>query len=183
MAITLGREAYEEFKCFGLPDEYPKDIRAAVTELRRRGYDASVTVLNFLVEENRIRLADDDRWSAEDIDAAASELADLERYTDEALTFAWLGVDAEQYHRALALAWDKLAEEFGDGAVPINPNADYFIMHVHPPRLGHEGYVEFTLCDDVLPQLARNRDAMKGVIPIVMPDRENRRAANRGAAK
>ncbi|MEX2185624.1 MAG: hypothetical protein WD875_02475, partial [Pirellulales bacterium] len=142
MAITLDREAYEEFRCFGLPDEYPKDIRSAVTELRQRGYDASVAVLNYLVEEIRVRLADDARWSAEDIDAAASELADLERYTAEAQMFAQLGVDAEQYHRALALAWDKVAEEFGDAAVSLNPVPDYFIMHVYPPRLGHEGYVE-----------------------------------------
>jgi hypothetical protein len=151
--------------------------------LRQRGYDASVAVLNYLVEENRVRLADDARWSAEDIDAAASELADRQRYTDEALMFARLDIDAEQYHRALALAWDKVAEEFGDAAVAINPNSDYFIMHVHPPRLGQEGFVEFELCDDVKPILVRNREAMKGVIPIVMPDRENRRAANRGAAK
>lgn len=33
MAITLDREAYEEFRCFGLPDEYPKDIPPAVTDL------------------------------------------------------------------------------------------------------------------------------------------------------
>ncbi len=38
MAITLSRDAYLEFRCFGMADEYPKDIRAAVTELRRRGY-------------------------------------------------------------------------------------------------------------------------------------------------
>lgn len=41
MAISLNRRAYEEFRCFGLPDEYPKDIRAAVMELRQRGCDAS----------------------------------------------------------------------------------------------------------------------------------------------
>ncbi len=28
MAITVSREAYEEFRCFVLPDEYPKDIQA-----------------------------------------------------------------------------------------------------------------------------------------------------------
>jgi len=45
MAITLSREAYLEFRCFGMADQYPKDVRAAVTELRRRGYDASVASL------------------------------------------------------------------------------------------------------------------------------------------
>jgi hypothetical protein len=42
MAITLSREAYLEFRCFGMADSYRKDTRAAVSVLRRRGYDASV---------------------------------------------------------------------------------------------------------------------------------------------
>jgi hypothetical protein len=40
MAITQSREANVELRYFGMADEYPKDLRAAVTELRRRGYDA-----------------------------------------------------------------------------------------------------------------------------------------------
>jgi hypothetical protein len=51
MAITLSREADLEFRCFGMADEYPKDVRAAVTELRRRFYDASVALLQYMVEE------------------------------------------------------------------------------------------------------------------------------------
>ncbi len=51
MAITVSREAYLEFRCFGVADRYPKDVRAAVTELRRRGYDASVALLQYMVEE------------------------------------------------------------------------------------------------------------------------------------
>jgi hypothetical protein len=39
MAITLNREAHNEFRCFGLRDDYPKDIRDAVKELRRRRVD------------------------------------------------------------------------------------------------------------------------------------------------
>jgi hypothetical protein len=51
MAITLNREAYLEFRCFGMADRYPKDVRAVVTELRRRGYDASVALLQYMVEQ------------------------------------------------------------------------------------------------------------------------------------
>ena len=40
MAITLNREAYLEFSCFGMADEYPKDLRAAVTELQNELYVA-----------------------------------------------------------------------------------------------------------------------------------------------
>lgn len=176
MAITLDREAYEEFRCFGLPDEYPKDIRAAVMELRQRGYDASVAVLNYLIEQDRLRLTSDG-WSAPDIDAAATELADLEQYTPEAHAMALLGLDAEQYHRALAEAWDRVAKEFGDAAVSVSPNPDYFIMHVYPPRFGWDGYVEFTLCEDARLQLVADHEATSDIKGIVLPAQQKRRAA------
>jgi len=35
MAITLNCKAYNEFRCFGMPDDSPKDIRQAANELRR----------------------------------------------------------------------------------------------------------------------------------------------------
>jgi hypothetical protein len=54
MAITLSREAHLEFRCFGMADRHPKHIRAAVTELRRRGYDASVALLQYMVEEGLV---------------------------------------------------------------------------------------------------------------------------------
>ena len=74
MAITLNREAYTEFRCFGLADKYPKDLRSAASELRRRGYDASVALLQYFVEERVVRLDDEDHWTEADIDAAAYEL-------------------------------------------------------------------------------------------------------------
>jgi hypothetical protein len=62
MAITLSREADLEFRCFGMADQYPKDVRAAVTELRRRGYDASVALLQYMVEEG-LAEPEGDYWS------------------------------------------------------------------------------------------------------------------------
>src|SRR5919108_3559821 len=100
MAITLNREAYNEFRCFGLPDEYPKDIRGAVDELRRRGYDASVALLQFLIEERLVNPDDENAWSECDIDAAALELDEREAYTSEAMYFMHLGVDAAEYFRS-----------------------------------------------------------------------------------
>jgi hypothetical protein len=70
MAITLNREAYNEFRCFGMPDEYPKYIRDAVRALRRRGHDASIALLQYLVEE-RLVTPRDDRWTEGDNNAAA----------------------------------------------------------------------------------------------------------------
>ena len=34
MALTLSHEAHLEFRCFGMLDRYPKDLRAAVTGLQ-----------------------------------------------------------------------------------------------------------------------------------------------------
>ena len=92
MAITLSRDAYVKYRCFGLPDEYPKDTRQAVLELRRRGYDASESLLDFLVEERKVRIGRDG-WQAADIDRAAEELAEMEAYTVEAKMFERLGID------------------------------------------------------------------------------------------
>ena len=138
MAITLNREAYTEFRCFGIPDEYPKNIRGAVTELRRRGYDVSESLLQYLVEEGLVRPFEGDRWDEAAIDAAAQELDELGSYTSETLVFQYLGVDATDYFRALHEAWDRVRTEFGDAATPVKPNVDCFILSVpvqpHPER-------------------------------------------------
>jgi hypothetical protein len=100
MAITLSREAYLEFRGFGMADEYPKDLRAAVSELRRRGYDASVALLQYMVEEG-LAEPEGDYWSEGDIDAAAEELEERAAYDGEARFFLHLVVDAAEYFRAL----------------------------------------------------------------------------------
>lgn len=152
MAITLDREAYTEFRCFGMPDQYPKDIRGVVSELRRQGYDASVSLLQYLVEE-RLVTPHDDGWTEAEIDAAAYELEERETYASEAMLVLHLGIDAIDYYRALHEAWGRVRDEFGDVATAANPNRDYFIMTVHPPRCSRNGYVEFTLSDDAQREL------------------------------
>ena len=93
----------------------------------------------------------------DDIDLAAEELAELEAYTTEARVFEYLGVDAEEYFRSLHAAWDKVRDEFGDAATPVNPVANAFVRHVYPPRLNRNGYVEFTLTDDARRDLELDR--------------------------
>ena len=174
MAITLSREAYLEFRCFGMADQYPKDVRDVVTELRRRGYDASVALLQYMVEEG---LAEPDGayWPESDIDATAQELEEREAFTSEAQFFLHLGVDAAEYFRALHAAWDKLRDEFGDAATPINPAPDYFIMTVHPPRMDRDGYVEFALTDDARCGLEREAARAHGIKGIRLPAEARRR--------
>ncbi|HHM12061.1 MAG TPA: hypothetical protein ENJ16_00795 [Planctomycetaceae bacterium] len=175
MAITLNREAYNEFRCFGVPDEYPKDIRQAANELRRRGYDASVALLQYFVEEGFVNPQDGNRWAETDIDAAAQELDEREAYTSEAMYFLHLGVDAAEYFRALHEAWDRVRDEFGDAATAVNPNRDYFIMTVHPPRYGRDGRVEFTLCEDARRDLETEREKSVGIKGLRLPAEQERR--------
>jgi hypothetical protein len=176
MAITLSRDAYVEFRCFGMPDEYPKNTREAVNELRRRGYDATESLLHYLVEEKRVALHHEGRWSPDDIDLAAEELAELEAYTTEARVFEYMGVDAEEYFRSLHAAWDKVRDEFGDAATPVNPVPDAFIMHVNPPRFDRDGYVEFTLTDDARRDLELERERTRGMNGFRLPAEERRRS-------
>jgi hypothetical protein len=68
--------------------------------------------------------------------------------------FLHLGIDAAEYFRALHEAWDRVRDEFGDAATPVNPVPDCFVMTVHPPRYGRDGVVEFKLCDDARPAAA-----------------------------
>ncbi|OHB82142.1 MAG: hypothetical protein A2V98_00825 [Planctomycetes bacterium RBG_16_64_12] len=86
-----------------------------------------------------------------------------------------LGVDAAEYFRALHAAWDKVRDEFGDGATSINPVADYFAMTVHPPRMDRDGSVEFVLTDDARRGLEIERARSGGVDGIRLPAEARRR--------
>ena len=176
MAVTLDRQAYTEFRRFGFPDEYPKDMGDAVSELRRRGYDASLSLLQRLIDEGALVSPHEDRWSEADIDAAAQELDERAHYTSEAKHFMHLGVDAADFLRSLHRAWDRVRDEFGDAATSINPVQDFFVMTVHPPRMGREGRVEFTLCDDSRRELALQREHSRGIDGLRLPAEEKRRA-------
>ncbi len=143
MAITLSREAYVKFRRFGRPDQYPKDIRGVEKELQQRGYDASVSVLQYLIEEDLID-PKSDRWTEADIDAAARELEEREAYNAESQFFLHLDVDAAEYFQALHSAWEGVRRTVGRETTPIEPDREYFVMTVHPRRGERDGYVEFT---------------------------------------
>ena len=132
------------------PGRVPQNLRGAVTELRRRGYDASESLLQYLVKEGLVRPFELGRWDEAAMDAAAQELDELGSYTSETLVFQYLylGVDATDYFRSRHEAWDRVRAEYGDAASPVRPNADCFAMRVHPRRLSRDGFVTFELCAD-----------------------------------
>lgn len=170
MSVILSREAYLEFRCFGMGDDYPKSTEQASSELRTRGCDSSVPALNYLIKQGRVQPKRSGRnyeWSADDIDQAAQVLEEQGALTPQAHAFLWHGIHADVYHKTLHEAWIKLGDEFGEAAVPLPPNADCFISHFYPPRMGLSGTVEFTLCDDSREQLKQSSIASQGVKPLI----------------
>jgi hypothetical protein len=179
MAVTLNREAYVEFVCFGEPDEYPKNTEQVAMELRSRGYDATVPVLNYIIKQGLVSPNRGDgrnyKWSAKDVDQAAAELDERQAYTPSAICNNVLGIDYEQYHRALRDAMDEVREEFGEVIVPVNSVPDWFVMHVYPPRTHSDGYVSFTLCDDIRAGLKSQLPLVKGVLPLVTSKKRSKK--------
>ena len=170
MSVILSREAYFEFKCFGIGDDYPKSTEQASIELRTRGCDSSVPALNYLIKQGGVQPNRNGRnyeWSVFDIDRAAGVFAKQSALTPQANAFLWHGIHADVYYKELHDAWIKLGDEFGEAAVPLPPNSDYFVSHFHPPRMGLSGTVEFTLCDDSRKQLKEWSEANVGVKPLI----------------
>ncbi len=170
MSVILSREAYLEFRCFGMGDDYPKSTEQASSELWTRGCDSNVTALNYLIKQGRVQPNRNGRnyeWSADDIDQAARVFEEQGALTPQAHAFLWHGIQADVYHKALHKAWIKLGDEFGEAAVPLPPNSDYFISHFYPPRMGLLGTVDFTLCDDSREQLKQLSVAYQGAKPMI----------------
>ena len=163
MAVTLSREEYVRFKALGEPDEYPKSTTLAGAELRVRGYDATEERLNYLVKQGRVRPKREGRvygWRERDIDQAAALLDEALAYGPEAQLNRLLDLDFGQREEALHAAWAKLAEEF-PGQLPAKPVLDYFVLHIHPPRLTRLGQVEYVLCQDVRRELEARQAAQR----------------------
>jgi hypothetical protein len=170
MSVILSREAYLEFRCFGMGDDYPKSTEQASSELRTRGCDSNVPALNYLIKRGRVQPNRNGRnyeWSADDIDQAARVFEEQGALTPQAHAFLWHGIHADVYYKALHEAWIKLCDEFGEAVVPLPPNSDYFISHFYPPRMGLSGTVEFTLCEDSRAQLNKLSVAYQGVKPMI----------------
>lgn len=181
MSVILSREAYLEFRCGGRGEDYPKSTEQASSELRTRGCDSSVPALNYLIKQGRVQPNRNGRnyeWSAEDVDQAALVFEEQGALTSQAHSFLWHGIHADSYHRVLYEAWINLRKEFGEAAVPFPPNADYFVSHFYPPRMGLSGTVEFTLCDDSHEQLKQLGAANRGVKPLVALRKPVRRKKN-----
>ena len=160
MSVTLSRDEYVEL--FGR-DEYPKSTQQAASELKQRGYAATVNALDYLCRKEicKPKRGGGGRcfWSPRDIEKAADYLAEQESYSPYGFFAQVLGIRYADYLRSLQEATATVNEEYGEDV--LAENADYFIMTYHPPRLNADGYVEFELCEDIRQQLNRRRGKPK----------------------
>lgn len=179
MSNTLSAEGYLAFRCLGDPDEYPKSTEQVAVELRSRGFNATVPALNYMIRQRKVQPDREGRnyeWQQEHIEAAAREFGEEGAYNLEGQTFLYLGINADQFYRAFAEAWDKVRDEFGDGVTSIKPSLSDFIMTVHPPRGDQDALVQFTLCDDSRAKLRIDAQMSRGVRGIQMPAESKRRS-------
>jgi hypothetical protein len=132
-------------------------------ELHGRGFKCSAGRLDTMVRAKDVkpRRGPDGRtfeWTTEDVDRAAQVLTDNQEYTPEAFSNLFLGIHADQRREALHSAWKALRDQFPH-QLAFNPNADLFVMTVHPPRYNHDGYVTYTPNEDVLRSLHAEKPA------------------------
>jgi len=166
----LNRAEYEELIGRGEPDEYPKSTEQVVAELRSRGYDVRDPAIDYLIRKETVNPPRDGRnyqWGPDHIDQAAEALEEQECYLPKTWCNIELGISAAQRIRALRIAvWTTIDEYEAE----LTENADNFVMHVHPPRMSRDGFVEYTLCEDVKRELMARRGELRRYKGIMMPD-------------
>jgi len=170
MAATLSRAEYEELIWRGDPDEYPKSTEEAVTELRNRGYDVRPPVLDYFIRKGVVSPKRSGRkyeWTKGDIDQAAEECENHQIFKPTTWCNLELGISAAQRIRALREAVWTAIDEF-EAEVP--EDEDWFLMTVHPPRMSRDGWVEFTLADDMRAYLEQRRGELRSYKRIMTPD-------------
>ncbi|MCA8998917.1 MAG: hypothetical protein KDA80_18100 [Planctomycetaceae bacterium] len=131
---------------------FPMTTAAASTHLRSRGYDCRPAMLELLVENGTIQLAQPDTWTREDVDAAAERFEEHEMFVPYAAMCQTLGCRYVDFLRPLREAAERESAKWGR-AIPDSDQ--YFVMHRVPPRSDADSIITFTLCDDIRERLER----------------------------
>jgi hypothetical protein len=144
---------------------FPLATPAASTHLRSRGYDCRPAMLDLLVQNGVVKLAQPDAWTREDVDAAAEHFEECEMFVPYAAMCQTLGCRYVDFLRPLREAAERESAKYG-WAVPDNDQ--YFVMHRVPPRgvTDDDGnlvdstpsVISFTLCDDIRERLERGEE-------------------------
>lgn len=134
---------------------FPMNTLSASSHLRSRGYDCKPAMLELLVKNGVVTLAEPDVWTQADVDAAAEHFEECEIFVPYAAMCQALGCDYADFLRPLREASERESRKYGRHV----PESDqYFVMHRIPPRADTPSIISFTLCDDIRERLERGEE-------------------------
>ncbi|MFQ5731500.1 MAG: hypothetical protein ACE5KM_06060 [Planctomycetaceae bacterium] len=110
---------------------FPMRTEAASHHIRSRGYDCRPPMLDVLVKNGVVTLAEPDVWMQADVDAAAEHFEECEIFVPYAAMCQTLGCRYVDFLRPLREAAEQASQKYGRYV----PDTDqYFVMHRVPPR-------------------------------------------------
>ena len=144
---------------------FPMATVTAANHLRSRGYDVRPPMLDVLVKNGVVTLAQADVWTRADVDAAAEYFEDGQFFVPYAAMCHALGCSYADFLRPLREASERESQKYGRH---VPDNDQYFVMHRVPPRgvTDKQGdlvevkpsAISFTLCDDIKERLERGEE-------------------------
>lgn len=163
MPIGLTFDEYVELR--QTEETFPLSTTEACQHLRRRGYDCKPAMLDLLVEDGVVKLAQPDVWTRENVDAAAEVLERCEVFTPHAALCQTFLCRYADFLRPLHEAAERASARYGR-TVPADDQ--YFVLHRAPSRCitDEEGrlvgttpvVISFTLYHDVRERLERGKE-------------------------
>ena len=115
----------------GREQMFPMKTTEASHHLRARGYDCKPPMLEVLLKNGVVKLAEPDTWTQADVDAAADYFEECEIFVPYAAMCQTLGCGYVAFLRPLREAAERESQKYGRHV----PDSDqYFVMHRIPPR-------------------------------------------------
>ena len=144
---------------------FPMPTTMAAIHLRSRGYDVRRPMLDVLVEDEVVALAQPDVWSMADVDAAADYFEQAQILVPFAAMCNTLGCSYADFLRPLREASARESQKYGRH---VPDNDQYFVMHRVPPRGVKDkngalvevepAVISFTIADDIRKRLERGEE-------------------------
>lgn len=150
--------AFVEAAEMEVAEMFPMTMTQASNHLRSRGYDCRPPMLESLIENGVVSLANQNAWSQADVDAAADHFEECGILTPYAAMCQTLGCSYADFVRPLREAAERESAKYGR---QVPEDDQYFVMHRQPPRGGPNGrdaIITFTLADDIRERIERGEE-------------------------
>ncbi len=134
---------------------FPMPTVSASNHLRTRGYDCRPEMLDVLVKNGVVKLAEPETWTQEHVDAAADYFEDCSFFVPYAMMCVALGCDYAHFLRPLREAAERESQKYRRR---LPEDDQYYVMHRVPPRGDQAAVISFTLADDIRERLERGEE-------------------------